>query len=167
MRSIRITLVAGALLASALAAPSASANSTPIPVHLLKDCSAFDGVAPTYCTISDSDAVAIPIGTKVIYLGPVLSNLSFLSSNVRLEAADGSSATGYCIFNGRSSLGLCTFWEGSGALTGFTAILDVTIDADKLWHLDGVYYFADDAKPVSATAEATPWVVVAHDGRPR
>ena len=123
--------------------PAATAeSSTGKAIHLVKDCSTFIAEIPSYCVISASDLAAIPVGAKVNYLGPLLDNQYFLSSNVRIDDAHGNTATGYCIFDGRPTeeRGFCTFWAGTGALTGFTAILKVTIDALGEWHLDGDYY---------------------------
>ena len=143
-----ILLVLGAMLAFGIRASAVSATSTPHEAHLTKDCSTYDGVAPSLCTVSASDLGVIPIGTKVWYLGPVLTNSYFLSSNVSLDAGNGNKAMGYCIFEAKESVGLCTFWEGVGSFAGFTAVFNVTIDDSGLWHLDGIYYFSD--QPVSA-----------------
>ena len=118
------------------------ADTTGTPIHLVKDCSTFNGEIPSYCTISSSDYPAVPIGAKVMYLGPLLNNPRFLSSNVLIDDARGNTATGYCIFDGRPSeaRGVCTFWEGTGALARFIAIMKVTIDATGVWHLDGEHY---------------------------
>jgi hypothetical protein len=132
----------------AQATPAASiptataAPSTGIGIHLVKDCSTFNAEIPSYCEISSSDYAPIPIGAKVIYLGPLLDNQYFLSSNVRIDDAHGNTATGYCIFDGRPTeeRGFCTFWAGKGTLAGFTAIFKVSIDALGEWHLDGEYY---------------------------
>lgn len=121
------------------------AGSTGLPIHLVKNCSAFNGEIPSYCTISVSDYAPIPVGAKVGYLGPLLDNQNFLSSNVLIDDARGNTATGYCIFDARPTeeRGFCTFWAGTGTLDGFTAIFKVSIDALGEWHLDGESY----AKP--------------------
>ena len=117
-------------------------GSTGTPIHLVKDCSTFTAEIPSYCEISSSDYRPIPVGAKVVYLGPLLDNQYFLSSNVDIDDAHGNTATGYCIFDGRPTeeRGFCTFWAGRGALAGFTAIFKVSIDALGEWHLDGEYY---------------------------
>ena len=143
-------LVLGALLALGIHTSGVSASSTPHAAHLTKDCSTYDGVAPALCTIADSDLGQIPIGTKVWYLGPVLTNSYFLSSNVSLDAGAGDTATGYCIFEAKPSTGICTFWKGTGSLAHFTATFDVSIDSTGLWHWDGIYYFADEPESVGA-----------------
>lgn len=172
MRSMRRFLVlAGAILALSAGASTATASSTPHPVHMTKDCSSYNGVAPTYCVIRESDLAVVPKGTKVWYTGPVLTNTSFLSSNVLLDPENGSTATGYCIFETRTSTGLCTFWKGTGVLTGFTAVIDVSIDASGLWKFDGTYYFAnvDDVAPEVApsTEDVSTFILVSQDERPR
>jgi hypothetical protein len=113
------------------------------PFHLAKDCSHFSGNIPSECTISASDLAAIPIGTAVWYTGPVVNNVYFLSSSVTLDDGNGSTATGYCMFDARAAhdqTGLCTFWAGTGKLAEFTAIANVTIDSVGIFHLDGDYH---------------------------
>lgn len=154
MRSLFKVMLFAALFAVVVGAPAAMATSTARPAHLVKECGTMDGIAPTYCTVTTSDVDAIPVGTKVWYLGPVLTNTYFLSSNVRLDDDRRSTATGYCMFESRTAAGMCTFWEGTGRLTGFVAILDVTIDDVGLWHLDGTYYFAPHEPAAFFTAHA-------------
>ena len=126
------------------ASPSATIPGDPnaVPIHLVKDCSEFTGEIPSYCTISGSDYAPIPVGTRVNYLGPLLTDPHFLSSNVLIDDERGGTATGYCMFDPRPTeqRGLCTFWDGTGALAAFTAIFVVTIDSTGQWHLDGESY---------------------------
>jgi hypothetical protein len=168
MRSIRVSLlVAGATLALTLGVPTVSASSTPHELHLIKDCSTFNAVAPTYCSIGTSDFVAIPIGTKVWYTGPIVNDTYFLSSNVTLDAGDGNTATGYCILKTKTAVGLCTFWEGVGTLAGFHAIIDVSVDAAGAWLWDGTYYISDAVAAMPKLDGVTNIVIDVHDGRPR
>ena len=158
MRSFRTIVLAGTLIALAALAPAVDAASPSTPIHLTKDCSSYTGENPSLCTISASDVAAIPVGTKVWYRGPILTNVYFLSSNILLEAPNGATATGYCIFDARAteSTGLCTLWSGTGALTGLTSIVDVTIDAAGEWHWDGVYYFTDAAERMTSARLMSP-----------
>ncbi|MBI3747185.1 MAG: hypothetical protein HY264_11810 [Chloroflexi bacterium] len=69
-----------------------------------------------------------------------------MSSNVLLDTGQGSTATGYCINQARADLdprstGMCSFWDGTGGLVGFHAVVDVSIDASQEFHGDGVYYY--------------------------
>jgi hypothetical protein len=168
MRSIRVSLlVAGATLALTLGVPTVSASSTPHELHLIKDCSTFNAVAPTYCSIRTSDFVAIPIGTKVWYTGPIVNDTFFLSSNVTLDAEDGNTATGYCILETKTTVGMCTFWEGVGTLAGFHAIIDVSVDAAGAWHWDGTYYISDAVSAVPKQDSGLDIVLDTHEVRPR
>jgi len=163
MRAPRgIIVIASAVLAFGALAPAASAASTPNPLHITKDCSSYTGDAPSFCKIAVSNLDAVPPGSKVWYLGPVLTNSYFLSSNVRLDDDKGDTATGYCIFQAKTSIGLCTFWAGTGKLVGFTAIADVTIDGQGLWHLDGTYYFEDVPKLPETSTEASGQMPIHH-----
>ena len=148
-------LVLGVILILGIRASGVSASSTPHEAHLTKDCSTYNGSTPSLCTIAHSDLGVIPIGTKVWYLGPILTNSYFLSSNVKLDAGDGNTATGYCIFETKPSTGVCTFWKGTGTLARFTATFDVTIDAGGFWHWDGIYYFADEPEPPGASVRGS------------
>jgi hypothetical protein len=146
MRSARrFLVVAGVVIALTVPAISVSASSSPHALHLTKDCATNTGIAPTYCTVAASNLRAIPVHAKVWYLGPVLSNAYFLSSNIKIDAWHGNTATGYCQVDAHISTGICTFWKGTGTLTGFHAVLQVTIDAKGLWHWDGTYYFPGKA----------------------
>jgi hypothetical protein len=143
MRSARLfVVVAVAILTLTMSAATTSASTTLHTLHLTKDCATNTGIAPTYCVIAASNLRALPVRAKVWYLGPVLNNAYFLSSNIKIDAWHGNTATGYCQADAQTSTGLCTFWKGTGTLTGFHAVLKVSIDAKGLWHWDGSYYFA-------------------------
>lgn len=142
MRSARsLAVIAGVILALAAFPISASASAAPHELHITKDCSTFTGAVPSYCTIAASSLGAIHVRAKVWYQGPVLTNAYFLSSKVVIDTWHGNTASGYCNFDARTSDGICTFWKGTGTLTGFHAVLHVTIDPKGLFHWDGTYYF--------------------------
>jgi hypothetical protein len=142
MRSARgLALVAGAVVALSAFAIGASASSSPHALHITKDCSTYDGVTPTYCTVTSSSLKAIPVHAKIWYKGPILTNAFFLSSNMLIDAWHGNTTTGYCNFDAQTADGICAFWKGTGTLTGFHAVVHVTIDAKGVWHWDGTYYF--------------------------
>lgn len=157
MRPIRTILFATCVIMTLGAfAPAALAASTPSEFHLTKDCGSFTGVKPSFCTITVSNIEAVPAGSKIWYTGPVLTNAYFLSSNVTLETKEGSKASGYCMFQGKTSMGLCTFWKGTGKLIGFTSVVDVSIDSAGLWHFDGMYYFAEAPVPPATSTDGRP-----------
>jgi hypothetical protein len=143
MRSIRFALlVTGALLAFGMSAVPVDAASTPHELHIVKDCGTNTGIPPTYCSISTSSLKVLAVHARVWYLGPVLSDAYFLSSNIKIDAWHGNTATGYCQVDAKTATGLCTFWKGTGTLAGFHAVLQVSVDSRGLWHWDGIYYFA-------------------------
>jgi hypothetical protein len=135
-------LVAIAILAVTVSAGTASATSTPHELHIVKDCSTHTGIAPTYCSVAASNLKVFAVHAKVWYLGPVLSDAYFISSNIKIDAWHGNTATGYCQVDAKTTTGLCTFWKGTGKLAGFRAVLHVSVDSKGLWHWDGTYYFA-------------------------
>jgi hypothetical protein len=57
-------------------------------------------------------------------------------------------------------MGLCTFWQGTGHLAGFTSVVDVTIDTAGLWHFDGMYYAGDQVVPPDTSTADTVMVLV-------
>lgn len=142
MGSVRkFIAVAGTIVALAAVIPSASAGTALQPIHITKECSNFTGEIPSFCTITGSDLSAIPVGTKVVYWGPVISDPNFLSSRVVLRAGRGNKAFGYCSLVYATSHGVCTFWKGIGMLDGFHASVDVTSDSSGVIHWDGTYLF--------------------------
>lgn len=145
MHSIkRLSMVAAAVAALALLAPSASASSPIGEVHLTKVCPTFETTAT--CTVITSDSGPFPVGTVASYSGlysPVFS------VHVVLSIPDGSTATGHCALvwrpelSGDDGFGTCTFGNGTGSLAGFHANLKITDHPDTLvTNWDGIYWFA-------------------------
>jgi hypothetical protein len=150
-RSRRLGRLASVILALFVPASGVSAQSTspapsadpPNALHMMKDCTAFSGVPGGSCLITESNLPQIPVGGLLTYYGPALDNPMFASSSVVLNAGDGNTAFGWCMISNATAIGMCTFWAGSGTLTGFNAILDVTLDPDTGgFHWDGTYIFA-------------------------
>ena len=89
-----------------------------------------------------SDLAAIPVGTKVFYWGPVISDPNFLSSKVVARAGHGNRAFGYCRRSSKTRItGCAPSGRGPGRSQGFHASVDVTLDADGVFHWDGTYLF--------------------------
>ncbi len=62
------------------------------------------------------------------------------SSTTILKTPSGATATGYCLGDNQSGIGMCTFWKGTGTLSGFHALIAVTCSGVTCkW--DGRYYF--------------------------
>jgi hypothetical protein len=139
----KLLAVAGTIVVLAVVIPltSASASTALQPIHITKECSGFTGSAGSFCTITGSDLSAIPVGTKVYYRGPVISDPNFLSSRVVAKGRHGSRAYGYCSAIYSPYHGVCTFWRGTGSLKGFHASVDVTLDDSGVFHWDGTYLF--------------------------
>ena len=147
MHSLRRHLVvAGAIVALTAAltvvVPSVLASSsTTHTLTIVKNCSGtMTGKVGEYCTVTASNVPAIPKGTKVVYSGPVISSSVFLSSNVTIKASAANTATGYCMVDLRTGVGMCTFWKGTGTLAGFHAVIHGSYVSATAYHWDGFYY---------------------------
>lgn len=142
MRIVSALVPLGATLALLLPAHAADAPKME-KLSLSKECSQYSGGLPSFCTVLESNLPALKKGTKVLYYGPVTNNPAFSSNNVVLDTGDGSTAMGNCIVDfGAGPKGICAFYGGSGALAGFSAIVEVTVDAKQVWHWDGSYAIA-------------------------
>ncbi len=140
MRSVRRLLaVAGTMLALGAVIPSASAGTAVQTLTITKECSEYTGTIPSFCTITGSNLSQIPVGTKVFYWGPVIADPNFLSSKVVARAGHGNRAIGWCAVIQDPYHGVCTFWRGTGTLSGFHASVDVTLDSAGVFHWDGTY----------------------------
>ena len=151
MHSVRSLLaVTSAILGFAVLAPPASqaADSVFTPLTVTKECSEFTGNIPSFCTITRSSFQALR-RAKVNYYGSHLGdNGQFVSSTVVIDATTGprnSTALGHCIvYFAAGPAGMCTFNGGSGRLAGFLAVVKVTVDADMIWHWEGVQTHAGE-----------------------
>jgi hypothetical protein len=134
MRSVRrLMLVAAAVLAFSALAPAVSAGSHKA-FHLEKTC-----VSNVLCTVRSDTFKAIPGGTDVTYVWDTARPwLAYPTIVVR-----NGSTTGVCDWDqpGPTVLAKCTFGTGTGRLTQFHLTVDVSVDADSVWHWDGWYWF--------------------------
>ncbi len=109
------------------------------PLALIKECSHFALHPGDYCSITKSSLAAIPVGSKVIYFGPILE-VAMVSTTIVIDAGDGDTAIGNCSVDIKTNTGTCSFWAGSGKLQGFQALLTLSADPNgKEYHWDGVY----------------------------
>jgi hypothetical protein len=142
LRGLSAAVVSVAMLAAALTVlvPSVLA-STRHTLTIVKDCSGtMTGRPGEYCTVTASNVPAIPVGSKVVYSGPVIASSVFLSSNVTIRAGGGNTATGYCMVDLGTGVGMCTFWKGTGALAGFHAVIHGSYVSATAYDWDGFYY---------------------------
>jgi hypothetical protein len=137
-RLARLVWASTIVSVAAFAQPASADEMQPLKVS--KECSQYSGDIPSFCTLTESSLDALPSGTKVLYYGPVTNNPNFSSNNVVLDDGAGNTAAGNCIvyFSGGPA-GMCAFYAGSGKLTGFQAIVKVTVDDKQIWHWEGDY----------------------------
>jgi hypothetical protein len=141
MRSIRTFLVVvGTALSLTVLAPSVAASSPVHPLHLQKECSQFTGQPGTFCTFTSSNLGAIPVGSRAYYYGPELGANGRIWSSVVIVTPSGDKGTGWCsVTFDPAPDGTCAFWKGTGALRGFVAAVNVSVDANGIWFWDGIY----------------------------
>lgn len=109
-------------------------------LQVIKECSAFTGLAGDYCTITSSNLDEIEIGARVIYAeaaGP-----DVLDTDIVLDAGGGNTVNGHVVLDLATARGEVIFTGGTGRFTGFGARADVWDDAEGLSHWDGTYSFS-------------------------
>ena len=138
MRSIqRLLAVMGTVVALMAFAPVASAGSHQ-DFHLDKTC-AGDASEPLgfVCTIQHADFKWFPAGTKVHYTSQNAAG-DVVQATI---AIDNGSTDGECVW-GSPVNAVCTFSPGTGRLSQFHLVVDVTANADvSIWYWDGTYWF--------------------------
>lgn len=124
--------------------PSLPAAPRSGDLHVTKECSAYTGLADSFCTITSSNVKAIEVGSRVIYLQA--KGETSLDSDVILDTPGpgNNKARGHCTLDFVTGVGwLCTFSGGTGKFTGFSATAHVSAPtaADPDWHWEGTYSF--------------------------
>jgi hypothetical protein len=137
----RLLTVIGVIVALTALAPVASAG-THMGFHLDKTC-AEDPSEPLgyFCTVQHSDFKWIPPGTDVHYAAiPPLDPDLVVAATITIR--NGRTA-GVCVWSTPVNA-ICTFDAGTGRLTQFHLVVDVTANADQsVWYWDGSYWFGD------------------------
>ena len=125
-------------------------------LHVTKECPDYTGAAGGFCTIASSDLAQIPADTTVFYdqaAGPPFGSgvpTGLLDSNVVLRVGTLDWAVGRCTvdfsaypttYSSPVPVGLCTFTDGTGPLTGFQARLVVSWTGGTGYTWDGPYSF--------------------------
>jgi len=125
MTMFAFVLVAGLVLSTG---PVSAQGARSGFLHVTKNCSAFAGGPGSYCTITSSNLPLITHGSKVFYDYP--NNLGtptgLMDTNVVLYVGAGDWAVGRCTVDNTTNIGLCTFSDGAGPLTGFQARVNVS-----------------------------------------
>ena len=138
MRSVRsLAAVAATVLALTVLVPSASAAS-PKAFHLDKTCAADSSEPLGYvCTVQHADFKWFPAGTEVHYTS---QNQAGDVVQATIPIKNGST-NGACVWSSPVNA-VCTFSPGTGRLTQFHLVVDVTANADQsIWYWDGTYWF--------------------------
>ena len=104
-------------------------------------------MAPTYCAVTESNIVAVPMGKKIWYWGPDLGMADpvMVASNATIDAGRNNLATGFCIVDQTDmdrQKGYCAFSAGTGTLAGFNALIWVSAAATGDVHWEGVWWTA-------------------------
>jgi hypothetical protein len=133
-----LAIVAAAAATTADAASQQSPRSRPL--HVTKDCSAYQGQVGQFCTIKSSNFPAIEPGMNVVYLAPLPASLVLDSDLVLSNGHDGA-AVGHVVLDLKAKHGVVTFSAGTGRFRHFRADVVVTQDRNdaNLWHWDGSY----------------------------
>jgi hypothetical protein len=126
---------------TALAPSVSSASPRSGDLHVTKECSAYTGLADSFCTIKSSNLGTIKVGSRVVYLEA--AGATALDSDVVLVVGPGNFAIGHCNLPFPAGPGLCTFSGGIGKFTHFHARVVVTPDSNipSGWYWDGTYSF--------------------------
>jgi hypothetical protein len=146
--SFAIAGLAALILSLGPGSASVAASGRSGRLHITKECSQYTGGAGSFCTITSSTLREIPAGSKVLYDQPAGIPAGLLDSNVVLDAGNANRAVGRCTLDGVTSLGICTFSDGTGELTGFTARVDVSPFPNDLvdYHWRGTYSFSESGR---------------------
>ena len=142
MHSIkRLFVVVATIAALTVLVPSVSAG-THKPFHLDKTC-AEDSSEPLgfFCTVQHADFKWIPAGTDIHYAA-IPPNDPNLVQAATITIKNGST-NGVCVWSSPVNA-VCTFSPGTGRLTEFHLVVDVTANADQsVWYWDGWYWFGN------------------------
>jgi len=138
VRVLRLMAAGSAIvLALTIAATGVSARSG-AGFHLDKTCAGDSSEPLGYvCTIQHADFKWFPAGTKVHYIsqneaGDVVQATIWIKNG----STDGS-----CVWSSPVNA-VCTFGPGTGRLSQFHMVVNVTANADQsIWYWDGTYWF--------------------------
>jgi len=153
---VSLVLVAGFIALTLSLYPGAASVSASDArngvLHVTKECPAFTGAAGDYCTITSSNLDAIAVGSKIFYDQAAVGLASppvpeggsiFADTSVVLDAGSGNRAVGRCTVDWTFH-GLCTFSDGTGEFTGFSARVDVSPTGGVNYQWDGTYRFSPE-----------------------
>lgn len=108
--------------------------------HLDKTCAGDSSEPLGYvCTVQHADFKWFPAGTKVHYTSQNDAG-DVVQATIRIK---NGSTDGACVWSSPVNA-VCTFGAGTGRLTQFHLVVDVTANADQsIWYWDGTYWFGN------------------------
>lgn len=140
----RLLVVVATIIALAALAPTVAATPRGGDIQITKECSEYGGEAGQFCTITTSNAPAIPPGTKVIYLSALPFPYTTLDTDIVLDppGPGNNVAFGHVHLDLETGIGEATFSGGTGVFTHFNASADVSYLGGVLWGWEGSYRFS-------------------------
>ena len=111
-------------------------------LHVTKECSAYTGLAGSFCTITSSNLEQIEVGSRVVYANA--AGATSLDTDIILDppGPGNNKAFGHCRLDFVSLVGRCTFSGGTGKFKWFVAGVDVSHLAGPNWAWHGTYSFS-------------------------
>ena len=111
-------------------------------LHVTKECSAYTGLAGSFCTITSSNLQQLTAGSRVVYENA--AGATSLDTDVILYATGrGNTAFGHVVLDFVTATGTVTFSGGTGKFTGFHATVAVSYLGGPNWAWDGTYSFSN------------------------
>jgi hypothetical protein len=118
----RLLLLAAAVAAAALAPSVLASSPRSGALHVTKECSAYTGLAGSYCTITSSNVSAIKVGSRVVYASSAGDPTpGVLDSDLIIDGPGHNTAYGHVVLDLTTFTGVVTFSGGTGEFTHFNA----------------------------------------------
>ena len=117
----------------------ASARNGALAVQ--KNCQFFTGSAGDFCTISESNLAAIPVGSVITYRSAAVNGIVDTDITLDPPGPGANTAYGHCVVNLATGLGTCSLTGGTGRFRGFNASVDVTPLGWPNFAWNGSYYY--------------------------
>ena len=111
-------------------------------IHLTKECSEYTGLAGSFCTISASNLEEIEVGSRVVYASARSATL--VDSDVVIDppGPGNNVAFGHVVLDRTDQRPACSRSRAEPASSpGSDAVLDISLVARPVFHLDGTYSF--------------------------
>lgn len=113
-------------------------------LHVTKECSAYTGMAGSYCTITSSNIKQIQPGSRVVYANA--AGATSLDTDVILypPGPGNNKAYGHVTLNLQTGTGTVTFSGGTGKFTHFHGTAAVSYLGGPNWAWNGTYHFSNE-----------------------